>query len=88
LHSRTAVIGLDEAIATLSIEELDRTNHGPEVLPAPDIGSVACGHRHSPCGARAPQLLRYVCVDFGPEKSPPRGGGVPSPAAAFRLSAP
>src|ERR1700694_2426060 len=34
-HIAAAVIGLDEAIATFSIEELDRTSHGHRETPPP-----------------------------------------------------
>jgi hypothetical protein len=34
-HIAAAVIGLDEAIASFSIEELDRTSHGHRETPPP-----------------------------------------------------
>src|SRR6266481_2069887 len=34
-HIAAAVIGLDEAIATFSVEELDRTSHGHRETPPP-----------------------------------------------------
>src|SRR3979490_3178428 len=36
-HIAAAVIGLDEAVAAFSIEELDRTNHGHRETPPPAL---------------------------------------------------
>src|SRR6266851_5324688 len=62
-HIATAVIGLNEAIATFSIEELDRTSHRHRETPPPHC--FAATHsisRIGPTGNSLPESLA-ICAD-------------------------
>src|SRR5712671_1628598 len=51
-HIAAAVIGLDEAIATFSIEELDRTSHGHRETPPRTAPPLRALKRIGPTGYR------------------------------------
>src|SRR5882762_2957262 len=51
-HIAAAVIGLDEAIATFSVEELDRTSHGHRETPPRTAPPLRALKRIGPTGYR------------------------------------
>src|SRR5665647_1337958 len=67
-HIAAAVIGLDEAIATFSVEELDRTSHGHRETPPPYCFR-RCASAHRPdrtCRCRKawpPVRIRLAIAD-------------------------
>jgi hypothetical protein len=56
-HIAAAVIGLDEAIATFSIEELDRPSHGHRETPPPYCSAATPTLRIGPTGNSLPESL-------------------------------
>src|ERR1700738_566438 len=58
-HIAAAVIGLDEAIATFSVEELDRTSHGHRETPPPYCSAATQTLRIGPTGVSAAEELGH-----------------------------
>jgi hypothetical protein len=52
-----AIIGLDEAIAAFSIEELDRSSHGHRETPPPSCSAAYARLRIGPTGQSLPESL-------------------------------
>src|SRR4051812_1998819 len=56
-HVAAAIIGLDEAIAAFSVEELDRTSHGHRETPPPYCSAVHAHARMTTKPARCRKAL-------------------------------
>src|SRR5712671_4622322 len=69
-HIAAAVIGLDEAIATFSIEELDRTSHGHRETPPPYCTAATRFKAYRPTG-NSPSESLATSADQKANTDPP-----------------
>jgi hypothetical protein len=69
-HIAAAVIGLDKAIASFSIEELDRTSHGHRETPPPYCCAATRFQRIGPTG-NSPSESLAIGADQTANTDPP-----------------